>query len=116
MLIRSYDLLELQLLRSELAARRINVYMSDEFTYAIPGLPGAEQPRALWVAEADDLEPARRIVADLVGQERLAQVEADEPKDRSGLSSTDGPRWGTLALISAVGLIIVLTLLIGGNR
>lgn len=76
LLIRSYDLVELQRLRAELDCRGIAVYMSDEFTFAIPGLPGAEQPRALWVTDEDDLVPARRVIADLLGEERLPDTAA----------------------------------------
>ena len=76
-LIGSYDLIELQRLRTELTARGIDVHLSDEFTYAIPGLPGAEQPRALWVTRPEDVTPARRIAADLFGEERLDPLPAD---------------------------------------
>ena len=79
-LLQSYDLLELQQLRVELTARGIDVYMSDEFTYAIPGLPGAEQPRALWVTKPEDLMPARRVVADLLGEHRIAPLPDESPE------------------------------------
>ncbi len=68
---RCYDAIELQLLRTELESRGIRVHVSDEFTFAIPGMPGAEQPRGLWVALDEDLLPARRVVSDLIGSDRL---------------------------------------------
>ena len=109
LLIRSYDLMELQRLRVELAARGIDVYMSDEFTYAIPGLPGAEQPRALWVTEPEDLMPARRIVADLVGGERLADAERDgKPVPPAGDRVRGRPRRGPAGVIHLIWGIIVL--------
>lgn len=81
LIVQSYNQIELQQLRSELEQRGIAVHVSDEFTYAIPGMPGAEQPRGLWVTLDEDLLPARRVVADLVGQDRLAS--ASENSDSS---------------------------------
>ncbi len=85
LIARSYDTIELQRLRTELESRGMPVHVSDEFTYAIPGMPGAEQPRGLWVGD-DDWVPARRVVADLIGARRLepeAQPEQAWPADSS---------------------------------
>lgn len=71
LIVQTYSLIELQQVRSELEKRGIAVHVSDEFTYAIPGMPGAEQPRGLWVATDEDIVPARRIVSDLIGDDRL---------------------------------------------
>lgn len=49
LLLRTYDIVALQRVRSILEQRGIAVHVSDEFTFAVPGMPGAEQPRALWV-------------------------------------------------------------------
>ncbi len=75
LLTQSYDLLELQQLRSELERRGIKVLIADEFTYAIPGMPGAERPRRVLVA-AEDIAPARQVVADLLGKDRIHDDEA----------------------------------------
>lgn len=51
--LRTWDILMLERVRSVLQARGILAHVSDEFTFAVPGLPGAENPRAVWVPEAD---------------------------------------------------------------
>ena len=71
LIVQTYSLIELQQRRSELEKRGIRVHVSDEFTYAIPGMPGAEQPRGLWIALPEDILPARQVVTDLVGADRL---------------------------------------------
>lgn len=76
LLTQSYDLLELQQLRSELERRGIKVLIADEFTYAIPGMPGAERPRRVLVAQ-EDIAPARQVVADLLGQDRIHTDDAN---------------------------------------
>ena len=53
LVLRSYDIVMLQRARSVLEQRGIVVHVSDEFTFAVPGLPGAEQPRGLWVLPED---------------------------------------------------------------
>jgi|GEM_PF-6216967 len=69
-LTESYDLLEIQQLRSELERRGIKVLIADEFTYAIPGMAGAERPRRVMVAE-EDMLPAKQVVTDLLGEDRI---------------------------------------------
>ncbi|MEZ5653963.1 MAG: DUF2007 domain-containing protein [Burkholderiaceae bacterium] len=112
LLIRSYDPLELQRLRGELEARKIRVFMSDEFTYAVPGLPGAEQPRALWVADATDLAPARRVVADLLGERRLEETEHADRPVHVAHEELSAPRWITVSIAGAAGIIVLLALAI----
>lgn len=114
LVLRSYDTIELQRVRSELERRRISVHISDEFTYAIPGMPGAEQPRGLWV-DHDDLLPAQRVVADLLGDERVAQPDDDAP----ATISPDASRNAANPLTSiwpwlSVGLIILALLMLTG--
>ncbi len=77
LIVQTYSLIELQQVRSELEKRGIRVHVSDEFTYAIPGMPGAEQPRGIWVALPEDILPAQQVVTDLVGADRLEPVQAD---------------------------------------
>lgn len=81
LIARSYDMIELQRVRGELQSRGIRVHVSDEFTYAIPGMPGAEQPRGIWVPD-EDVMPARRVVSDLLGPERLEpEQQASDGRD-----------------------------------
>lgn len=90
LLVQSYETLELQQIRSELERRGIAVHMADEFTYAIPGMPGAEQPRSIWVA-TEDLLPAQRVVSDLLGPERVHWDDSSSPKtDTRQTSSQQG--------------------------
>jgi len=81
LIVQTYSLIELQQLRSELEKRGIRVHVSDEFTYAIPGMPGAEQPRGLWIALPEDILPARQVVTDLVGADRLEPDQQDQQND-----------------------------------
>lgn len=78
LIVQTYSLIELQQVRSELEKRGIRVHVSDEFTYAIPGMPGAEQPRGIWVALPEDILPAQQVVTDLVGADRLEPVQTDQ--------------------------------------
>lgn len=100
LLVQSYETLELQQIRSELEKRGIAVHMADEFTYAIPGMPGAEQPRSIWVS-AEDLLPAQRVVSDLLGPDRVHRDElsrqANSPLQAS--AQTGGARRGSQALL-----------------
>ncbi|MEZ5740928.1 MAG: DUF2007 domain-containing protein [Burkholderiaceae bacterium] len=110
LLLRSYDLVELQRVRSELVQRGIKVHVSDEFTYAIPGMPGAEQPRGLWVALDEDLLAARRIACDLLGEERLelatgsALGTAGAPAD----ATAGGPVTGPFAALAGYRLLLLI--------
>ena len=114
LIVQTYSLIELQQVRSELEQRGIAVHVSDEFTYAIPGMPGAEQPRGLWVASDEDIVPARRIVGDLIGIDRLEPLE--EPASTvsntaptrqgdtsSGHENAGSPRWLWPAIIALGG-------------
>ncbi len=102
LIAQTYDLIELQQARSELEKRGIRVHVSDEFTYAIPGMPGAEQPRGIWVALDEDVAPARRVVADLLGPERVAGPDQQASPDAAPAktSKLNWPRqWHWLAWI-----------------
>lgn len=116
LIVQTYSLIELQQLRSELEKRGIRVHVSDEFTYAIPGMPGAEQPRGLWIALPEDILPARQVVTDLVGADRLepdpqptaltgsdtAAVRTPESRKRSGNA------WQWIAFAAALAVIWLL--------
>jgi len=112
LIVQTYSLLELQQLRSELEKRGIRVHVSDEFTYAIPGMPGAEQPRGLWVALPEDIVPARQVVADLVGTERLAPDPATPvkpaPSAKSAGSRISGNAWRWIGFVAALAVIWLL--------
>lgn len=82
----SYDTVELQQVRMELERRNIAVHISDEFMYAIPGMPGAEKPRGIWVDEAD-LLPAQRVVTDLLGPDRVARPNESATAASNGMSA-----------------------------
>ena len=41
LVLRTYDIVMLQRMRSILEQRGIAAHVSDEFTFAVPGLPGA---------------------------------------------------------------------------
>lgn len=128
LLMQSYDAIELQRLRAELEQRRIKVHISDEFTYAIPGMPGAEQPRGIWVDD-DDLLPARQVVVDLFGEQRVATdnrqgvagimsfgtSESDEKprQPKPDVTTEKSSPWLTklnIGLILLVALILILKL------
>lgn len=129
LIARSYDTIELQRLRTELESRGMPVHVSDEFTYAIPGMPGAEQPRGLWVGD-DDWVPARRVVADLIGARRLepeaqpdqawpadstrAQRQPDRPATSPPQPARPGPAWATqprrLGLIFSLIALLALSM------
>ena len=76
--LRSYDIVLLQRMRSILEERGIVVHVSDEFTFAVPGLPGAEQPRGLWVPHGD-WEAAIRALRLAIPPDELPTLE-DEPQ------------------------------------
>ncbi len=92
LIAQTYSQVELQQARSELEKRGIRVHVSDEFTYAIPGMPGAEQPLGIWVALAEDILPAQRVVSDLLGPDSLTAV--DESPDNA--AATGAARSGSL--------------------
>lgn len=73
-LLQSYDIVLLQRLRSILEDRGIVVHLSDEFTFAVPGLPGAEQPRGLWV-HREDWEAAVRALRLAIPPDELPTFE-----------------------------------------
>lgn len=124
LIVQTYSLIELQQLRSELEKRGIRVHVSDEFTYAIPGMPGAEQPRGLWIALPEDIVPARQVVTDLVGADRLEPDQLGHPNDadqpavsaRADTGSIDetqshgrsGSAWQWLVLLAALAIIWLL--------
>ncbi len=121
LIVQTYSLIELQQLRSELEQRGIKVHVSDEFTYAIPGMPGAEQPRGLWVALEEDIAPARRVVSDLAGEERLepfgdgtaietpvsGTASASPPASQRGRAGQSG-KWLWPALVAIGGALWIL--------
>ena len=76
LVLRTYDIVMLQRMRSILEQRGIAVHVSDEFTFAVPGLPGAEQPRGLWVPPAD-WEAAVRALRHDIPPDELPTLEAD---------------------------------------
>ncbi|MGB7180807.1 MAG: DUF2007 domain-containing protein [Burkholderiaceae bacterium] len=106
LLTRSYQTVELIQLRSELEHRGIAVHIADEFTYAIPGMPGAEQPRGVWVAD-DDLLAAQRVVIDLLGDDRVHRPDA-EP-NRASATEPGVPQWIWVVAI-AIAMFAVLSL------
>jgi len=124
LIVQTYSLIELQQLRSELEKRGIRVHVSDEFTYAIPGMPGAEQPRGLWIALPEDIVPARQVVTDLVGADRLEpdqqghpndtdQPSVSAPADAGSIGETQsrgrsGSAWQWLVLLAALAIIWLL--------
>lgn len=82
LVLRSYDIVMLQRMRSILEQRGIVVHVSDEFTFAVPGLPGAEQPRGLWVP-VDDWDAAVRALRHDIPPDELPSLEDDggDPRD-----------------------------------
>jgi len=76
--LRTYDIVMLQRLRSVLEQRGIPVHVSDEFTFAVPGLPGAEQPRGLWVLP-EDWDAAIRALRHDIPPDELPTLEAGPP-------------------------------------
>lgn len=81
---RTYDVVLLQRMRSILEARGIAVHVSDEFTFAVPGLPGAEQPRGLWVPREDG-EAALRALRLAIPPDELPELEEEPPgADQAG--------------------------------
>jgi hypothetical protein len=110
-LTESYDLLELQQLRSELERRGIKVLIADEFTYAIPGMPGAERPRRVLVAE-EDMLPAKQVVADLLGEDRIHK------EDSESTGSADRPQINTRTatyLWIGAGLAILMLIVVSAR-
>jgi len=75
-LLQSYDIVLLQRLRSILEERGIVVHLSDEFTFAVPGLPGAEQPRGLWV-HREDWDAAIRALRLAIPPDELPGLDED---------------------------------------
>ena len=73
-LLQSYDIVLLQRMRSVLEDRGIVVHISDEFTFAISGLPGAEQPRGLWVRR-EDRDAAVRALRLVIPPDELPPLE-----------------------------------------
>ena len=107
-LTESYDLLELQQLRTELERRGINVLIADEFTYAIPGMAGAERPRRVMVAQ-EDMLPAKQVVIDLIGEERIFKEnhhpdESSEPHSASANSKSTSFLW----VGAALGILVLV--------
>lgn len=74
LVLRTYDIVMLQRLRSVLEQRGIAVHVSDEFTFAVPGLPGAEQPRGLWVMP-EDWDAAIRALRHEIPPDELPALE-----------------------------------------
>lgn len=109
LVVQSYETLELLQVRSELEARGIAVHLADEFTYAIPGMPGAEQPRGIWVAD-DDLYAAQLVVRDLLGPDRVHQPDAKSTgATNSGTSNAVLDKWiWIVAAIVALAAILSL--------
>lgn len=116
LIVQTYSLIELQQLRSELEKRGIRVHVSDEFTYAIPGMPGAEQPRGLWITLPEDIMPARQVIADLVGEDRLEPDPSSVAPTGSDAAASHKPesvrRYGTtwqwIAFAAALTIIWLL--------
>jgi len=75
-ILQTYDIVLLQRMRSILEERGIVVHVSDEFTFAVPGLPGAEQPRGLWVPRGDH-EAAVRALRLAIPPDELPALEDD---------------------------------------
>src|SRR5690606_13053207 len=73
-LLQSYDIVLLQRMRSVLEDRGIVVHISDEFTVAIAGLPGAEQPRGLW-GRREDRDAAVRALRLVIPPDELPPLE-----------------------------------------
>ena len=112
LVVQSYEAVELLQVRSELEKRGIAVHLADEFTYAIPGMPGAEQPRGIWVAD-EDLYAAQLVVRDLLGPDRVHQPEPTTDQGataRAGSSNAVLDKW--IWIIAAiVALAAVLSLI-----
>jgi len=112
-LTESYDLLELQQLRSELERRGIKVLIADEFTYAIPGMAGAERPRRVMVAE-EDMLPAKQVVTDLLGADRIHKEDTEDTEQSKHEPVRLNTRSATYLWIGA-GLIILLLIVISAS-
>ena len=114
LLTQCYESVEILQIRSELEARGIHVHIADEFTYAIPGMPGAEQPRGVWVAD-DDLYAAQLVIKDLLGEDRIHQLDDTrdtEPATTSSRRLSSGIGRSVYSWIwLAAGLILLLALL-----
>lgn len=114
LIAQTYSQVELQRARSELEKRGIRVHVSDEFTYAIPGMPGAEQPLGIWVSLAEDILPAQRVVSDLLGPDSLTQPEnpAEHPVAadplRSGSLFSMLRRWRWITWVALLGALWVI--------
>ena len=108
LILETYDIAEMMRIRSELDARGIRFHVSDEFTYAIPGMPGAEKPCGLWVMSEEDAVIARRMVTDLLGAHRVSPDPAEQGADEAGTGSGEKRlpmwAWGALTVALLIGL------------
>ena len=111
-LTQSYDVMEMEQLRSELERRGIKVLIADEFSYAIPGMPGAERPRRVLVAE-EDMAPARQVVADLLGEDRIHE-DGQAQRAAKSTSSRIDTKTATYLWIGAGVIILVLIVISSG--